>query len=659
MSLMQKLHSNPFHSSLAGATFLIICGIVVASCDLINGDVMDQPARSAVSEDVLAGKPGGISAALTSAYAALHQGSMGSGSFWESAQDNWVYGSVAGGEAYKGSEAGDQAVILTIAQMQHDPSIGYFNSKWEALFEGVARANSVLSLVDRADVSESERTRIVAEARFLRAHYYFDLKRNYGNVPWISDTTENLNQPNTGEGHPDIWNKIEEDFQFAKANLPNTPSEPGRAYRWAAQAYLGKTYLYQEEWESALTELEEVINNGNNLNGNPFELTPAYQNMFRQTTENNSGTVFSIQNTGPTGAGDVEKARSGSVLNFPRWTISTGPDFYHPSQWFVNAFRVDEQGHPLNIDAEDPRSTGTPVKDDQGISSDEKFTLGTQTLDPRLEWTAGRRGVPYLDWGPFKGKTWIREQSSAGPFVPKKHVFRRANQNQARTGWGGTGTADNYKVIRFADVLLMAAEAKAELGRGDLGLSYVNRVRERASNPESNIENQDLNKDFALDVVQNRSDVPRSGVGQFSWVVVDPTPSSNGKDDSTFVFIGGNSNNIDNWNKYDLPEYDVQPYNSFSGRQDALKKIRYERMLELGMEGHRFYDLVRWGIADDQLDKYYQFEVGGPGHGGNLAGGDFTPDKNEYYPIPQRQIDLSVVGTEPVLEQNPGYAGGS
>lgn len=657
--LTQTETSRKLNYALVGAAFLLVCGVVFTSCDLISGDVLDEPARGAVSQEVLSEKPGGISAVLTSAYAALHQGSMGSGAFWESAQDNWVYGSVAGGEAYKGSEAGDQAVILTIAQMQHDPSIGYFNSKWEGLFEGVARANSVLSLVEQANVSETERTRIKAEARFLRAHFYFDLKRNFGNVPWISDTTENINQPNTGENLPNIWNKIEEDFQFAKANLPNTPSEPGRAYRWAAQAYLGKTYLYQEEWEAALTELEGVINNGTNLNGNPFELTPAYQNMFRQATENNSGTVFSIQNTGPNGSGNVEKARAGSVLNFPRWTVSTGPDFFRPSQWFVNAFRVNEQGHPLNIDAEDPRSTGEPVKNDQGIASSEKYQLGTQEVDPRLEWTVGRRGAPYLDWGPFKGKIWTREQSSAGPYAPKKHIFRQANKNQARTGWGGTGTGDNYKVIRFADVLLMAAEAKAELGRGDLGLSYVNRVRERASNPESNIGNRDLNKDFALDVVQSRSAVPRSGVGQFNWIVVDPTPSSAGKDDSTYVFLGGDSNDISNWNKYKLPEYDVQPYNSFSGQQDAIKKIRYERMLELGMEGHRFYDLVRWGIADRQLDHYYQFEVGGPGPGDNLAGGDFTPNKNEFFPIPQRQIDLSVVGNEPVLEQNPGYAGGS
>lgn len=669
MRLNRLTNTSTTKYALFGAVFALTCGLLLSACDLFNGDFLEEGSRGAVSSDVLTGKEGGIETVLVSAYSALNQAqksdftfSIGNGNAWESAQDNWVYGTVAGGEAYKGSESGDQGVILTIAQMQHDPSIGYFNTKWKALFEGVSRANDAIALASQADLSESERARIQAEARFLRGHFYFDLKRNFGNVPWIDETTEDPNQPNRGDGAVDVWTKIEEDFSFAKNNLPDTPMDAGRAYRWAAQAYLGKTYLYQEEWSNALSELEGVIDNGTNMNGTSFELTTAYQDMFNPATENNSGSVFAIQNTGPDGSSVIGNSRGGSVLNYPHGGASPFIccGFFQPSQWFVNAFRVDDNGRPLNMDAEDPRSQGTPVKNDQGLAEDEPFELGTQTLDPRLEWTVGRRGVAYHDWGPHPGNLWIREQSTGGPYSPKKHVYRRATRDQfgADNAWGATGSAVNYEVIRFADVLLMAAEAKAEMGQGDLGLSYVNRVRNRAANPESELTN-DLNKDFALDIVDNESDMLATEPDQFDWVVRTDRQS-------TFVFLGCTfeneddcsdepSNNIVHWNEYQLPDYEVEPYGSFAGQQDALEKIRYERMLELGMEGHRFYDLARWGIADSQLDDYYNYETGPNAPGDNLAGGDFTPDKNEVFPIPQRQIDLSLKEGEPVLQQNSGY----
>lgn len=644
--------------ALFGAAFVLAFGVLLSACDLTNGDFLNEGSRGAVSSDVLTSKQGGIETVLTAAYSALNQtsktdftASITGGSSWASAQDNFVYGTIAGGEAYKGSESGDQGVMLTIAQMQHDPSVGYFDTKWQALFEGVSRANDVLRLVEQAELSESERTRIQAEARFLRGHFYFDLKRNFGNVPWVDETTDNVNQPNAGDGAVDVWSRIEEDFAFAKNNLPDTPADVGRAYRWAAQAYLGKTHLYQEDWQAALDEFEPVINSGTNMNGTPFALTTAYQDMFNAGTENNSGSVFSIQNTGADGSGGIGNARGGSVLNYPHGGASPFIccGFYQPSQWFVNAFRVNNNGQPLNISAEDPRSQGSPVKNDQGVAEDAPFELGTQTLDPRLEWTVGRRGVAYHDWGPHPGNLWIREQSTGGPYSPKKHVYRRAQRDQFGTDnpWGATGSAVNYKVIRFADVLLMAAEAKAELGQGDLGLSYVNRVRNRAANPESKLTN-DLNKEFALAVVDNEADMLATDPAQFDWVVRTDRQS-------TFVFLGGDAGNADNWNEYQLPDYEVEPYDSFAGAQDALDKIRYERMLELGMEGHRFYDIVRWGIADSQLDHYYSYETGPDAPGNNLAGGDFTPDKNEVFPIPQRQIDLSLKGGEPVLQQNPGY----
>lgn len=642
------------YSAAVGTVVLLAFGIVLSACDLVNGQFLDRGARGAVSEDVLANSNGGINALLVSAYGALtgvaeSGAALGGGNAWESAQDNWVYGSVAGGEAYKGSIGGDQGAILTIAKMAHDPSVGYFNTKWKTLYEGVSRANDVLAVLPKSDKVANPK-QVEAQARFLRAHFYFDLKRSFGQVPWVDQNTKNPNQPNTGSDHPNVWTKIEEDLKFAKNNLPGTPSELGKAYKWAAQAYLGKVYLYQEKWQKALTELEGVIANGTNANGASFQLTTAYQDMFTPAKENNSGTVFAVQNTGSDGSGGIGNARGGAVLNYPHGGQSPFGccGFYQPSQWFVNSFRTGSDGLPT-LD----RAAGTSVKNDQGVESSAKYSLGTQTLDPRLEWSVGRRGVPYHDWGPHPGDLWIRDQAVGGPYAPKKHVYRQSQEDTygATNAWGATGSAVNYKVIRFADVLLMAAEAKAELGQGDLGLSYVNRVRNRAGNSESKI-TYEMNKEFALATVSSESAMLSTSPEQYDWVVREDRQS-------TYVFLGGDPGNIDNWNEYVLPDYKVEPYGSFAGKQDALKKIRYERMLELGMEGHRFYDLARWGTADQELQDYYDFETSDAGPNNfaksNLTGGDFGPDKNEVYPIPQRQIDLSVSGEGPVLEQNPGY----
>jgi hypothetical protein len=637
------MNDSRHYHTIVGA-LLLVCALVFVSCDMFNGEFTKRDARGSLSSNNVT-----VESLLMGTYGALNTVDAG-GFSWARSQDNWIYGTVAGGEAYKGSVGGDQAPILTIARMEQNPSVGFFDTLWKARYAGISRANTTLSrLAEVEDLSEQERTRIEAEARFLRVHFYFELKRNFGNVPWVDETTEDFNQPNMGEGHPNVWTRIEEDFQFSKDNLPEQQAEVGRINKWAAAAYLGKTYLYQEKWEAAETEFDEVIAQGVNSDGVPYALTPAYQDMFNPATENNSGTVFAIQNTGPNGSGGNQISRSGATLNYPHGGASPFGccGFYQPSQWFVNSFRTGGDGLPTF-----DRSAGQPVKSDMGVGANESFSLGTQTLDPRLDWTVGRRGVPYHDWRPHPGALWVREQATGGPYAPKKHIWRRS-QNGSLGSTSQSSSGVNYKVIRFADVLLMAAEVKAELGKLDVARQYVNDVRRRADNPESEVTNA-LNEAFAAAVVDSETAMLETDVGEFDWVVrTDTDPNS------TFVFLGGDSGDLSNWDQYTLPDYNVDPYPSsaFSTTAEALERIRFERILELGMEGHRFYDLVRWGIADRQLDAYYSFE--GSSAGGyaknNLQGGDFTPNKNEIYPIPQRQIDLSSEGGEPVLEQNPGY----
>src|SRR3546814_142508 len=160
---------------------------------------------------------------------------------------------------------------------------------------------------------------------------------------------------------------------------------------------------------------------------------------------------------------------------------STDLGFYQPSQDLVNSFKT----HPATGLPYLENYNTNPVKNDMGITSGDPFTPYTGTLDPRLDWTVGRRGLPYLDWGLHEGQSWVRLQSYAGPYSPKKYVYWQETQetNADQSSWA-PGTANNVLIIRFADVLLMAAECEIEAGTLAKAREYINLVRARAAKQE-------------------------------------------------------------------------------------------------------------------------------------------------------------------------------
>lgn len=606
---------------------LLLAGLSFAACDFL-----DIEPRGSLSPQVVANKAG-VEALLIGAYGAL-DGQQIEGLPWEASPDNWIYGAVAGGDAHKGSNSGDQPAINPIATFEVNASNGFLNSKWKAGYEGVARANAVLAtLSDVEDATEEEKNRIAAEARFLRGHYYFDLKKMFNMVPWIDETTEDYKVPND----QDIWPNIEADFQFAMDNLPETQAEVGRANMWAAASYLAKTYVYQEKWSEAKTLFDQIIDQGQTSNGLAYDLVPAYQNNFRALTENNSESVFAIQMVAEDGTGTITSSNQGAMLNFPYNSPFRCCGFFQPTQDLVNSYQTQD-GLPVVDDY-----NATMVTSDAGVPSTQQFDLYEGTLDPRLDWSVGRRGVPYLDWGPHPGQRWIRDPAYAGPYAPKKNIYWQATQDQFYNGnsWA-PGTAINYPVIRFADVLLMAAEAEANLGNLEEARAYVNRVRARAANEESMVTN-DYNEAFAVAVVDSEAAMNAAGAVVGDWVVRTDR-------NSTFVLI--NDDPV-TWQEYEAPNYEVAEYTeSWSSQEEALDRIYFERKLELAMEGHRFFDLVRWGEAEEKLNDFFSYEGAlFP----DVSNGNFQAPKNNYYPIPQRQIDLSTVDGEPTLQQNPGY----
>lgn len=581
----------------------ILALFIISSC---SDSYLDQAALGALSEDTVADQAG-VEKLLIGAYAALdgQQGgnaALGGGGPWEASPDNWIYGTVAGGEASKGSEGGDQPAIDQIAKFISNSSNGFYNSKWKATYEGVVRCNNTIKFLEKVeDIEDAERKSIMAQARFLRGHYYFELKKMFNMVPWIDETTENAKVPNDA----DIWPKIEADFQYAYDNLPETQADFARANKWAAGAYLGKTYLYEKEFGKAKDVFTIVINSGVNQAGVKYNLVANFEDNFDAATENNSESVFDIQMVANDGTNSVANANNGSMLNFPYFGPFRCCGFFQPSQDLVNSYKTDViTGLP------DPENYNqNPIPNDLNVDPEDPWIPYAGSLDPRLDWTVGRRGIPYHDWGNYPGKSWARDPNYGGPYYGKKHVYWQATQGlYADQSSFAPSTAINVHIIRFADVLLMAAEAEAQAGTLSVAMDYVNQVRNRAANPD----------------------------GFLKKYIDDNAP-------------------LDGFSNQNAANYNIKPYTAtnFGSKEAALKAIYFERKLELAMEGNRFFDLSRWGIAEETLNAYFDYQGTVTS---DIRGGQFNSGKNEYYPIPQAQIDLSIDSSgAPTLKQNPGY----
>ncbi len=588
----------------------IFSGLAIAGTALIagcsKGFLTKDPLGTLIPTQV--NNATGVQSLLNGAYSALDgQGqnvtAIAGGNPWETSPSNWIYGSVAGGDNHKGSSISDQPPIVPIANAQAVPGNGFFDDKWKALYEGVHRCNEVLSIMAiSTGISGPQRTEFSAEAKFLRAHYYFELRKFFKMVPWIDETTTNFLQPN----NTDVFPKIEADLTVAMDSLPATQSSVGAANKWAAMSYLAKVYVYEQKWAAAKALFDQVIPaayggtgaGGVTSNGLHYGLQARFADNFDASTKNNAESVFAIQMTANDGSNSIANANQGDMLNFPYNSPFRCCGFFQPSVDLANSYRTDGNGLPYVTDY---NSHG--IANDQGLTTAQPFTPDAGNIDPRLDWTIARRGIPVHDWGLHPGNNWIRDQGSAGPYSNKKNLYWQATLGtySDQSSWA-PGSAINYCIIRFADVLLLASETEAQLGNYAQAETYVNAVRTRAANPAT----------ILYQYIDNTK--PMAG---FST-----TPAA----------------------KYVVSPY---PAGAFTAAT-ALPAIYFERKLELACEGHRFFDLARWGIAAQTLNAYYQFEGKITG---DLSTGNFTAGKNEYYPIPQPEIDLSN-GT---LKQNTGY----
>lgn len=458
------------------------------------------------------------------------------------------------------------------------------NDIWVRLYNSLSRVNSAIALLNTTGDDYQMKNQRLAEMKFLRAYAHFLLKRLFKNIPFV--VNENLSYQeynelsNTEYTNDEGWQLIINDLMEAYNTLPVTQADKGRPTKAAAAAFLAKVYLYkayrQDDANSHQVtsinqqDLEKVIEFTNpSLYGN-YGLETDIHNNFRpeEQYENGIESIWAIQYSRNDGStyGNLNWSYGLIPPNIPG-AIDGGTDFYKPSQNLVNAFHTGDDGLPLF-----------------DTFNQKDYDMTADNADPRLFLTVGMPGLPYMfnkNYMMDKSSIWSRSNGGYGYYVTLKQNVDPALIGEYLIKGSYWASSMNRIVFRYADVLLMRAEAYAQLGQPDQAVNLVNQLRTRAA---------------------------------------------------------GSTQMISNYQSaYGVKMY-VANYKGTYTKDAAVRMVKMERRLELAMESERFFDLVRWGDAATVINKYYAEEIDNNAFYGEAH---FTANKNEYLPIPFQQLSAS------------------
>jgi len=561
--------------------FLILA--VVATWTSCREDFLNVKPAGSLDVNLLSNQ-NGLDALMVGAYSLL-RGSNGQFG-WEAASTNWVYGSIRGMESNKGTDSGDQPDINPIQTFTESATNPYLNVKWRQVYEAISRCNSIIMIAETAlkdgKITSEQATAYTQQAKTLRGWYHFEAWRMWEKVPYMDEKSD----PATATNTDDIRSKIIADLTEG-TNLPLDMDAIGRFNKTVSQVLLAKAMMQMnKDFAGALPILQDAKTNGKKPDGSAIGLAPTYGEIFDIEKRNGIEAIYTVQYSVNDGSGGAN-AGNGEVLNFP-YKSGGSPGgccgFFNPTQEFVNSFRTTASGLPLL----DFTYNADPVKSDQGVAITTAFVPDAGRLDPRLDWSVGRRGIPYWDWGKHTGADWIRDQTYSGPFSPKKQVYKKSQEGTYTEvgNWTSGYTANGYRMIRYADLLLMIAECQIETGALAGARDNINLVRARAANPAG----------FVMD-----------GAVPAANYVINQYPGAGAP---------------------------------FDTQANARVALRMERKLELGQEGHRFFDLNRWGITVTELNRILTYEKTLP-WGNALYGTAVVGAEDVTFPIPQRQLDIS------------------
>ena len=561
-----------------------IVALVAGTLFACKDTFLDKPAQGNLDANTLANQTG-VEGSLIAAYSMLD--GWGAYGGWGGASSNWIFGSVSTDDAYKGSEPGDQQAASDVEFYQWTTGAAddYLNDKWGVSYDGINRANATISLLATVEgISDDDQKRIKGEALVLRAHYHFEAWKMWKNIPYYTEADEDFRKTNVGT---DAIPLILADLDAAIGLLPESQSQIGRVTSWTAKALKGRIQVYAGDFAGAKTTLRDVVDNG------PYALEENFHYAFAQQHNNGPETILAYQASVNDGNPNGENGNRNDRLNFPHSGSPLGCcGFHQPSQNLVNVFKVD--------------ANGLPFLDGSWNNADLK---ATDPVDPRLDWTVGRDGVAYLDWG-VHASGWIRDRAWAGPYSPKKTIYEKGSGAGSAVGWSQYQLHSmNLHLLRYADVMLLLAECEIEAGSIDAARTLINEIRARAA---------------------------MGAQGPDGGDVVVPI------DDASIT-----------WATYKVGQYPATVWD----KAYATKALKMERRLELAMEGHRLFDLRRWNEGESTINAYLAVEKTKRNY---LTAAEAFAARHALYPIPSVQIALSeVIGEngapEQRLVQNTGW----
>ena len=578
--MVNTKHINilPFGKAWLGSLCLV-GAMGLTSCS----DFLSEQVPQGTLSDEQVNTPAYADKQVTSAYAIFATSEDINASF-----SLWNY-DVRSDDAYKGGSTTNDGDVFHQLEVEQGvlPTSWNLNDIWVRLYNSISRVNAAIHAVEGCDASFKQKDQRLAELHFLRAYAHFQLKRLFKNIPFVIDTNLSYDDysqiTNTKYSNDEGWQVIADDLEYAYGILPDTQADKGRPTKAACAAFLAKVYLYKAYHqddaashkvtsinEADLQKVIEYTNPSIYKNGG-YDLEKDIHNNFRpeEQFENGCESLWAIQYSRNDGT-KYGSLNFGYGLICPNIVNVTdgGCDFYKPSQNLVNAFRTDDKGRPY-LDSYNAKN----------------YDKAADNADPRLFLTVGMPGLPYMFNPNFimdESSNWSRSGGLYGYNVTLKHNVDPALIDQYLIKGSFWASSMNRIVFRYADVILMRAEAYAQLNQGGEAVKLVNQIRERAAGSTQTISNYPV----------------KYGVKIYC-------------------------------KKYDEGSY---------SKEDALKMVKMERRLELAMESERFFDLVRWGDAEKVLNEYFDVEKG---RCNIYNDAKFTANKNEYLPIPHSQISAS------------------
>lgn len=573
------------------------CAAMMVSC---SDDFLENKPQGSLSDGVM-NSTESIDLLVNAAYAGLTGITNEQGDPCMRPMTNWSYGEVRADNAYKGGGGeGDIWDFHAMETFQIQSNNWNLDGKWFNLYSVISRCNAALRVLNVADESEVPvKASRIAEMKVLRAHFYFELSRLFNKVPYIDEnvpTSEYVNVRNDEYTRDELLGKIAGELIEASKSLPERQSEVGRINKNVAIAYAAKVKLYQayvqDEQTHAVTSinkelLREVVSLIDQVKG--YDLLSDFQQLDLVAYENGVESVFAVQYSMNDGSESGGRVNWSNLLNSPGGNSPYhGDGFFLPSQDLINAYQTDENGLPVFDYQSRPDYAVVTFVDD----AVQTLSNTTPNVDPRLDFVTGRPTITFKTYKETPCQSWVRDRGTYGHNCAKRFWVSPESSDMFQ-GWPWGASQLNWQIIRYADLLLYKAEALIELGQDlETARNLINRVRERAMNSEYVRDFYDASKYAA--------------------------------------------------------NYKIGLYPAAGWTQDyARKALRTEMRLEKALEGERFFDLVRWGVAKQVMTAYIAAEKDNRIY---YDGAVFDAGE-EYYPIPVAQYNFS----QGHYTQNPGY----